>query len=176
MGEDQFPRIQTERLVLRAPVAGDIERIALLANDFDVVKMTGSMPYPYTRADAEAFIARMEARDAAREPVFAVDKAGDGLVGVINFHPKDNSAPEIGYWFGRPYWGKGLATETVSAALDWAKRDWRKRQVIAGHFADNPTSGRVLEKAGFLYTGVVRSSHSLARGEPAPSRMMVWLA
>jgi RimJ/RimL family protein N-acetyltransferase len=174
--EDPFPRIETERLVLRAPVASDAERIARLANDYDVVKMTGSMPFPYTRADAEAYLARVERRDATREAVFAIDQIGEGLVGVIGFHPRDDSAPEIGYWFGRPYWGKGLATETVSAALDWARKDWRKRHITAGHFADNPTSGRVLEKTGFLYTGVIRTIHSVARGEPTPSRMMVWLA
>jgi len=50
------------------------------------------------------------------------------------------------------------------------------RAVIAGHFADNAASGRVLEKCGFLYTGEVRQRFSLARGEEAATRMMVWLA
>ena len=48
--------------------------------------------------------------------------------------------------------------------------------VVAGHFADNPASARVLVKAGFLYTGVVSPKFSVARGEPAPIRMMVRLA
>jgi len=47
---------------------------------------------------------------------------------------------------------------------------------MSGHFADNPASGRVLEKAGFLYTGEVQSRRSTARGAAAPTRMMVWLA
>ena len=46
----------------------------------------------------------------------------------------------------------------------------------AGHFADNPASGRVLEKAGFLYTGELRTGFSRARGEEARTRRMVWLA
>jgi RimJ/RimL family protein N-acetyltransferase len=47
---------------------------------------------------------------------------------------------------------------------------------VAGHFADNDASGRVLVKAGFLYTGVVEHKASIARGEPVDTRMMVWLA
>ena len=44
------------------------------------------------------------------------------------------------------------------------KRDWRKNVVVAGHFADNPASGQVLCKAGFLYTGDVELRPSAARG------------
>jgi RimJ/RimL family protein N-acetyltransferase len=47
---------------------------------------------------------------------------------------------------------------------------------MAGHFSDNPASGRVLEKAGFLYTGEVRKGFSRARGAEAATRRMVWLA
>jgi RimJ/RimL family protein N-acetyltransferase len=47
---------------------------------------------------------------------------------------------------------------------------------MAGHFSDNPASGRVLEKAGFLYTGEVRRGFSRARGSEAETRRMVWLA
>jgi RimJ/RimL family protein N-acetyltransferase len=105
---------------------------------------------------------------------------------VIGFHPApvlgpnagrtNPVAPEIGYWLGRPFWGRGLATEAVSGALSWAKKAWRRRMVVSGHFADNPASGRVLEKAGFLYTGEIRPRHSVARGVSADTRMMVWLA
>ena len=43
------------------------------------------------------------------------------------------------------------------------------------HFEDNPASGRVLEKAGFLYTGEVRAEFSRARGGEARTRRMIWL-
>ena len=47
---------------------------------------------------------------------------------------------------------------------------------MAGHFTDNPASGRVLEKAGFLYTGEVRNDFSRARAAETATRRMVWLA
>ena len=84
--------------------------------------------------------------------------------------------PEMGYWIGRPFWGRGLATEASRAALGWARRSWGKRAILAGHFVDNPASGRVLENAGFLYTGETRRQFSLARGEAVDTRMMLWLA
>jgi RimJ/RimL family protein N-acetyltransferase len=173
---DSPPRIETDRLVLRAPVMGDAARIAALADDFDIARMTTHMPYPYALYDAQAFIGRIEAADLARDATFAIEHHDAGVVGMVGFHSREGLGPEIGYWVGRPYWGDGIASEAARAALKWAGREWRKRIVVSGHFADNPASGRVLVKAGFLYTGEVQPRRSAARGEIAATRMMVWLA
>jgi RimJ/RimL family protein N-acetyltransferase len=173
---EQVPRIETRRLVLRALGAADIEPIATLANDIDIARMTTRMPHPYGRADAEAFVARAQTIDPAREAVFVIEREGDGMVGMLGLHPHGALGPEIGYWVGRPFWGQGIASEAASAAMTWAGRDWGRRVASAGYFADNPASGRVLERAGFLHTGEVQHRHSIARGEAAPTRMMVWLA
>ncbi|HEX6860737.1 MAG TPA: GNAT family N-acetyltransferase [Caulobacteraceae bacterium] len=170
------PVIETRRLVMRAPERADARRMAALANDFDVAKMTSRMPWPYAVKDAEKFIERCEQRDWRSDATFALELEDEGFVGCLGFFENDDGQLETGYWLGRPYWGRGLATEALSGALAWASRDWGKRVVTAGHFADNPASGSVLVKAGFLYTGVVRQLPSIARGGPAPSRMMVWLA
>lgn len=173
---EQSPVIETRRVALRAPERRDARKIAQLANDFDIVRMTSRMPFPYTLRDAEAFISRCEQRDWGRDATFAIDVEDEGVAGVLGFFTNAHGELEVGYWLGRPYWGRGLATEALKGALGWACRDWRKRCITAGHFEDNPVSATVLIKAGFLYTGVVRSQPSLARGEPAPTRMMVWLA
>jgi RimJ/RimL family protein N-acetyltransferase len=183
---DDTPRIETRRLVLRALTDGDAARMACLAGDFDVARMTTSMPHPFARHHADAFLARAQALDPAREMVFAIELEDEGLIGVLGFHPTDllgrqiggsaHVGPEIGYWLGRPYWGRGLATEAAVGALNWARTTWRRRIVVSGHFADNPASGRVLEKAGFLYTGEIQPRHCNARGQAADTRMMVWLA
>ena len=171
-----FPTVSTPRLTLRAPGPGDVDRILALANDIDIARMTTSMPYPYCRGDADAFLARMDGLDLDREIAFAIDDGRDGLIGVVGLFPHGPLGPEIGYWIGRGYWGQGYATEAAEAALVWAGKDWGRRVVMSGHFADNPASGRVLEKVGFLYTGEVQSRRSTARGAAAPTRMMVWLA
>jgi hypothetical protein len=47
---DQLEAIATSRLVLRAPRADDAARLAELANDYDIARMTIGMPHPYPRA------------------------------------------------------------------------------------------------------------------------------
>lgn len=174
---EQRPVIATQRLTLRAPAKADIGRVAAFCADHDVARMTTRMPSPYTPAHAADFVARCGTQDRSRDNTFAISLGGEGLVGVVGLFTTAEGQVEMGYWIGRPYWGRGYATEAARGALDWARSAWKKRHVVAGHFADNEASGRVLVKAGFLYTGVVEHKPSIARGgEPAATRMMVWLA
>ncbi|HEY1559355.1 MAG TPA: GNAT family N-acetyltransferase [Caulobacteraceae bacterium] len=170
------PRLETGRLVLRPLEAADAEPMTPLADDPGVARMTTSIPHPFHRQMAEDFIARMSHADPRWEATFAVTGRDGTFMGVVGIHPKDGLAPELGYWLGRPYWGRGYMTEAVSAALGWAGGAWGKRVLTSGHFADNEASGRVLSKSCFLYTGEVEPRFSLARGEEAATRMMVWLA
>ena len=168
--------IATERLRLRRPRAQDAGAIARLAGDFAICSMTTRMPYPYAEHDARAFVDLVGAQNRARDNTFVIDHPDDGLVGAVGFHQAAGQPLEMGYWIGRPYWGRGYATEAANGALAWAQDDWRRRVVTASHFADNDASARVLIKTGFLYTGEVQTRHSRARGAAVPTRMMVWLA
>jgi RimJ/RimL family protein N-acetyltransferase len=171
------PVIATERLTLRGVVRNDAERLCELANDQTVAGMTTSIPHPYGAADAEAWVDRAMRTDWVNEAEFAIEHHQFGLVGSVGFSRRRGPRAEIGYFLGRQFWNRGYATEAVRGALKWAKRDWRRRVVVAGHFADNPASGAVLCKAGFLYTGDVELRPSAARGgAEIPTRLMVWLA
>jgi len=173
---EKSPTIETRRLTLRAPATADVAPLATLCDNHAIARMTTRMPWPYRPADAEGFVTRCQSLDWVRNATFAIELEDEGLVGVLGFFTPETGPLEVGYWIGQPYWGRGLATEALRGALAWARGDWRKRLVVAGHFADNPASGQVLIKAGFLYTGVVEPKHSLARGETVDTRMMVWLA
>ena len=173
---EEKPVIETQRLTLRVPALADIERVAAFCVDHDVARMTTRMPSPYTRSHAENFVARCGTQDRRRDNTFAIELGEEGLIGVIGLFTNPDGTVEMGYWIGRPYWGRGYATEAARGALDWVRSRWSKRYVTAGHFADNAASGRVLVKAGFLYTGVVEHKPSIARGELAATRMMIWLA
>jgi RimJ/RimL family protein N-acetyltransferase len=173
---DSWNVIATPRLKLRRVRPADAEVVARLAADYAICSMSTRMPYPYGRDDAESFVRLISAQDRERENTFVIEHEGDGMVGVLGFHQPRGAPLELGYWIGRPYWGRGYATEATLGALNWARTDWRRKMVVAGHFADNPASGAVLVKAGFLYTGVVEHKPSVARGETAATRMMVWLA
>jgi RimJ/RimL family protein N-acetyltransferase len=170
------PVVETRRLALRAPQAQDVTRLAALANDADIARMTLRMPYPYSTFDAESFVLNVQGQDPAKSRTFLIEHEDHGPVGVIGLFEDGDVAPEVGYWIGRPFWGRGYATEALEAGVAWASSKWKRRALVAGHFSDNPASGRVLEKAGFLYTGEVRNGFSRARGEDASTRRMVWLA
>lgn len=173
---EQTPRIETRRLTLRAPAPGDEGRMAELMADYDIARMTSRVPHPYALDDAVEFITRVQANDPATDHNFVLDHEDEGIVGGLGLFTPPGGQLEVGYWIGKPWWGRGFASEALAGALDWARRDWKKRFVVAGHFSDNPASGAVLCKAGFLYTGEVQIKPSLARGEPVATRMMVWLA
>lgn len=171
------PTLSSERLTLRRPAADDATRIAELANDFDVARMTTRMPHPYTRKDAEEFVARVGGRDDPDSATFLIEVDGQGPAGMIGFFLDEGARwPEIGYWLGRPFWGRGYATEAATAALAWADDGWGRAVVVSGHFHDNDASGGVLCKSGFLYTGVVERRFSRARDAHVDTRMLVRLA
>ena len=170
------PVLETRRLVLRSPQAQDVSRLAALANDADIARMTLRMPHPFSTTDAEDFVINVAGQDPATARTFLIEHEDNGPVGVLGIFQDKDLAPEVGYWIGRPFWGRGYATEALDGAIAWASRTWKRRALVAGHFADNPASGRVLEKAGFLYTGEVRRGFSRARGADTDTRRMVWLA
>ncbi len=173
---EQTPRIETRRLLLRAPEERDIGVIAEFCGDYDVARMTTAMPHPYRLEDAQSFLYRTMAYDPREQAIFLLEHENEGPVGMLGFHPGEDRFPEMGYWIGKPFWGRGFATEAAEAGLVWASRKWGRRAIGAGHFPDNPASGRVLTKAGFLYTGEVRTQLCVARRQPVGVRMMMWLA
>jgi RimJ/RimL family protein N-acetyltransferase len=164
-------RIETERLTLRPVERGDCTRVAQFLADTDVARMTASAPSPYPPVAAEGWLMLMRARAPLGEDfVFAIELEGegDGLIGVMSAH-KRAARRIVGYWLGKPYWGRGYASEALLAFVDAAEV---MGVLEADHFVDNPASGRVLEKAGFEPTGVVEPSFSMARGAKFPVRRM----
>ena len=160
--------IETKRLKLRRLRMSDAPRVARFCNDPGVGRNLARTPLPYIEAAAEGWIMITRARaPLGRDFVFAVDLEGEGLIGVVGAHRGEADAYEVGYWFGRPYWGNGFATEALRV---FAAAASCLGQLEAGHFVDNPASGRVLLKAGFAYTGETWPQFSLARGESVPSK------
>jgi RimJ/RimL family protein N-acetyltransferase len=149
--------------VLRAPRRSDIKAIAALANDLRVAANLVRMPHPYAIEDAEQFIAAVNKREG--EACFAVTLDG-ATIGVCSVDLREDG-PEMGYWLGAPYWGRGLATEAVRALIDHAFGDLEHETLISGARVNNPASRRVLEKCGFQWTSV-RLSRIRAINSAAP--------
>lgn len=147
-----MPIIETERLILRAPRAQDAEPIAHYLNDFDVAGNLARVPHPYYLSDAEAWIRTRHADVEVDDANFSIDLKGAGYAGHIGFHP-GLDGPVIGYWLGKPFWGRGIMTEAVIAALDWFFATSRAPIVYSGVFHFNRASLAIQEKLGFTQTG-----------------------
>lgn len=147
--ERSLPVLETERLVLRAPRLGDAKVVKTLANDRRIAENTARIPHPYKLSDAEDFIS---SANRSNETVFLIT-ARDVVIGACGFSQVDRHPPEIGYWLGVKYWGKGYATEAVRALIDHAFTDLDCEALQAAARVTNPASRRVLEKCGFQWTG-----------------------
>lgn len=153
----------TKRLLLRPGWAEDAPALAEAIDDERIARNTARMPWPYTREDAEAFLSQ---EPSSEYPDFLViDRTVDPvrIVGGVGFMESDG-IPELGYWIGAGSWNRGYATEAAQAALAAVRSSLGYKRIIAGHFVDNPASGRVLEKLGFRRTGQYTRRFSLARG------------
>ena len=148
--ERSIPVLETERLTLRAPRHEDVKAIAVLANDRRIAANTARTPHPYGVDDAEQFIAAVNKSDGEACFVMVLDGKPIGACGI---DPREDS-PELGYWLGASYWGRGFTTEAVRAVINYAFGDLKHETLQAGARVSNPASRRVLEKCAFQWTGV----------------------
>lgn len=145
------PTLQTERLVLRRPDARDIAPIMAIVGDWEVVRRLTRVPHPYHETDARFFLNTV----VPNEWVWAITlRESRELVGMVGLTPE--AAPdtaELGYYVARDQWGYGIATEAAGLIVHYGIHSLGLRRITSGHFVDNPASGRVLGKLGFVETG-----------------------
>lgn len=118
------------------------------------------LPFPYTERDGQEYIAAMLAADKNDVFAFAVTADGNtvGSVGVFrqaNIHCR---TAELGYYISESYWGKGIMTEAVRQVCEYVFSHSDILRIYAEPFVRNVASCRVLEKAGFVCEGVMRSN------------------
>ena len=154
--------IRSERLFLRPGWPEDWAELYSAIADEGVVRNLARAPWPYTIDDAKAFAPRPQAKLLPHFLVTLPGADGARLIGCAGL-AKSGGEVELGYWIAREHWGQGYATEAARAVLRLAETLGHRR-ILAGHFIDNPASGRVLVKAGFKQTGEPQLRFSLARG------------
>jgi len=145
--------LETKRLVLRAPQLVDGKAIAALANDRRIAENTARIPHPYRIADAESWIIGAKA-DMDGGETYLITLVDGTVIGCCGFDMRDEPTPEVGYWLGARYWGKGYATEAVRALIDHMFSNTEHNALNSSVRVTNPASRRVMEKCGFQWTGV----------------------
>lgn len=162
---------RTERLTLRPGWIEDAPALFRAIADEGIVRNLAHAPWPYTREDAEAFLSHDRDPAEGSALIFLMTGAAPELIGGIGFGRMPDGRRELGYWLARDHWGRGYATEAAGAMLAAARDSLRLKRIEAGHFLDNPASGRVLEKLGFRPTGQIVPRYSAGRGEAVPCRL-----
>jgi RimJ/RimL family protein N-acetyltransferase len=145
----------------------DAPEITRLAGDRAIAATTLNIPQPYEQSMAEKFIEmQATAFEKGEMANFVITLAADqSFIGVIGLAvSQQHSRAELGYWIGKPFWGNGYATEAGRAMLQYGFEELGLRRIHAGHFANNPASGRVQQKLGMVREGYQRK-HILKWGE-----------
>jgi RimJ/RimL family protein N-acetyltransferase len=166
--------ISADRLSLAPLRPAHAAALYPLLHDWEVVRMLADVPWPLALADVEAFAA--EPPEQSGRDDFAI-LLGGAPIGVCSLKRPGSGQPprkmpRLGYWLGRPYWGRGHATEAVAALVRHAFASFPQDVVGAGVFRDNAVSRRVLEKLGFREEGGY-DVHCLARGGPVATANML---
>ena len=161
------PILATEQSDITLVPYGRTLRAGLLAaaNDERITRfMTDQFPYPYTEADADAWIAACEAQDPPRSFAVLIDGELAGGVGCEPMGDIRIGTAEVGWWLAPHWWGRGVAAVAVRRYITYCFEDLDLHRVEAGVFLSNPASARVAEKAGFVLEGIGRDAY-LKKGE-----------
>lgn len=150
--------IETARLRLRPYRLGDVDDVFAYANDPKWARFL-PIPQPYTRADAEQFLARQILQDRATHPAWAIEHDGR-VAGGINLRLHlDHRLAEMGYALARSLWGQGLTTEAAGAVVEAAFTTYPTlNRIRAMADARNAGSLRVMEKLGMVREGTLRQN------------------
>ncbi|MFC0408605.1 8-oxo-dGTP diphosphatase MutT [Roseomonas elaeocarpi] len=169
--------MRTERLILRPLRAEDAAALHRLVNDWEVARMLSRVPFPYPRELADEWIASTRAQIAAGTAWhLAIVEEQDGteqLVGCVALARPERMAPReasLGYWVGRRFWGRGIATEAARRLTHWALANLDLDVIHASALTENERSAAVLRRIGFSDCGEGEQEFS-ARNARLPVRL-----
>ena len=167
--------MKSDRIELRAWLESDAEELFHLASDPDVGPRAGWPPHQSVEESREIIRSLFQ-----NETTWAIVWRETGaVIGAIGYGPSCDCSlparpgePTVGYWIGKPYWGRGICTEALQLMVNHIRSTTDISSLISGHFTDNPASGRVMEKCGFIPTGETAFDSKLYRGAGKPIRVL----
>ena len=155
--------METDRIILRPWRDSDAPALYKWASDPDVGPRAGI---------------RTVFCDATNTWAIELKETGEAI-GAMGYGPSCNcnlpardGEPLIGYWIAKPYWNKGICTEALGLMIEHIRCRTDIKSLISGHFVDNPASGRVMEKCGFVPTGETVIDENQYQGADRPIRVL----
>ena len=144
--------IRTENLLLRPGWVDDAPALTEAFAREDVVMTLATAPWPYRLDDAVDYLSRERSAHEADLLIFLRTPGAPRLIGGVGIADRGSNS-ELGYWVVPSHWGRGYATEAARAVIAAARYSLPIDRLISGHFTDNPASGAVLRKLGFVASG-----------------------
>ena len=166
---------QTERLLLRPWREDDAEALFKYASDPEVGPRAGWPPHKSVEESLEIIRTVFHS-----DTNWAIELKETGeAIGCVGYLPASASnlkisedQAELGYWIARPYWGQGICTEAMRMIVDYCFNEKGFTTLWGDYFLDNPASGRVMEKCGFVDTGEETRCPKLEVGSDRPVKVM----
>lgn len=144
MAKREAPTLTTERLVLRRRHEADIPYMLMMFDDDDVRQYLGGYPPRHERAMLQMVRHRTETAWAV-----TLKETGE-YVGECHLSKiVDNYLGDIGYLIRKAFWGKGYASEAVTAVIEYCARELKLRRLCALIDNNNERSKKLITKAGF---------------------------
>lgn len=151
--------IELERSTLRPWRDGDQAALVRHANNRAIWRnLRDRFPHPYTREDADQWLAVVQKLPSGTQFAIEVDGEAAGGIGLELKEDVFRKTASLGYWLGEAHWNSGIMTEAVRAVTRHGFEQFALRRIQAGVFEWNPASARVLEKAGYQLEGRLRQS------------------
>ena len=167
--------METDRILLRHWRDDDAEVLFKWASDPEVGPRAGWPPHKSVEESLE--IIRTVFNNDSNWAV-VLKEIGE-VIGAIGYGPScecelpaRENEPLCGYWIAKPYWNQGICTEALKLMLDYIRKTTDIKSLISGHFVDNPASGKVMEKCGFVPTGETCIDENQYQGEERPIRVL----
>lgn len=161
--------VETQRLILRPWRMEDLDDFYEYAKDPDVGPWAGWKPHGSLEESREILCRWVQPDEKNLRIALELKETGKtiGSIGIEEDGHRQNmqKTRNLGYVLGKAYWGRGLMTEAVSAAIDYAFRELKLRMLSVNHYTINGRSKRVIEKSGFKYEGTLRSATAIYNGE-----------
>ena len=151
----QTPIIETERMILRPITVADAADIfERWTSDERVSKYVKWCTHASVDDTIEWLKHEEESlmSDTSYQWGFTLKDSGY-LFGSGGIFSHDDGVFELGYNIMHKYWNQGYTTEAAKAMLDFAVKELKQKEFVAFHAVENPASGAVMRKCGFVYDG-----------------------
>jgi [ribosomal protein S5]-alanine N-acetyltransferase len=152
-------RLQLSTCIVRPWLETDAESLQRHADNRKVsMHLRDRFPFPYGIEAARTFLGWIATERPPTVWAIEVDDQAAGGIGIELRSDVERVSAEIGYWLGEPVWGRGIATDALTAVTAEVFKQFEITRLYAVPFADHAASVRVLEKAGYVREGRLRQS------------------